>query len=167
MRLAENLREWLKRLRRIRITSVRLMEANAEFIASQFKAWGFDTQIEEFKVLFPTPKTRLVELVAPEKFTARLAEPPPPRIQPRIKLRNSYRSITPTGGWRRDGAAGLCELRHPRDYDELAQRGIDVKGKIVIAVTAIVARHQTKVAAEHGAVGCLIILIRATTVTTR
>ncbi len=27
------------------------------FIASLFKSWGYDTNIEEFGVLFPTPKT--------------------------------------------------------------------------------------------------------------
>ena len=60
----EDLRDWLKRLsaRPHHIGSPYGKE-NAEFIASQFRAWGFDTQIEEFSVLFPTPKTRLVELI--------------------------------------------------------------------------------------------------------
>jgi len=43
-----------------------------------FKEWGYDTHIEEFRVLFPTPKRRLVELIAPEHFTAKLVEPPVP-----------------------------------------------------------------------------------------
>ena len=29
-----------------------------EFIAALFRSWGYDTRIEEFDVLFPTPKTR-------------------------------------------------------------------------------------------------------------
>src|SRR5437879_4191021 len=72
----EDLRAWLKRLSAHphHIGSPYGKE-NAEFIASQFRAWGFDTQIEEFSVLFPTPKTRVVELIAPEKFTAKLTEP--------------------------------------------------------------------------------------------
>src|SRR5258705_13313534 len=49
---------------------------NAEFIAAQFRAWGYETEIEQFDVLFPTPKTRRLEMIAPEKFTARLEEPP-------------------------------------------------------------------------------------------
>ena len=45
----------------------------------------------------------------------------------------------------------------PRDYDELAERGVDVKGKIVIARYGGSWRGiKPKVAAEHGAVGCLI-----------
>ena len=73
---AEDLRAWMKRLsaRPHHIGSPYGKE-NAEFIASQFRSWGFDTQIEEFSVLFPTPKTRIVEMVAPEKFKASLTEP--------------------------------------------------------------------------------------------
>ena len=45
----------------------------------------------------------------------------------------------------------------PADYEELALRGIDVKGKIVIARYGGSWRGiKPKVAAEHGAVGCLI-----------
>src|ERR1700681_392045 len=70
---AKDLRVWMKRLAaRPHHLGSPYGKENAEFIASQFRAWGFDTQIEEFSVLFPTPKTRVVELVAPEKFTARL-----------------------------------------------------------------------------------------------
>ncbi len=48
---------------------------NAEFMASLFQSWGYETTIERFDVLFPTPKTRVVELLAPERYTAKLAEP--------------------------------------------------------------------------------------------
>src|SRR5215470_1547396 len=52
---------------------------NAEWILSQFKSWGLDAQIETFDVLFPTPKERIVELVEPVRYTARLQEPPIPQ----------------------------------------------------------------------------------------
>src|SRR5579871_2386874 len=48
---------------------------NAEWILGQFKEWGLDAHIETFEVLFPTPKARALELVAPVRFTAKLAEP--------------------------------------------------------------------------------------------
>src|SRR6202051_883944 len=35
---------------------------NAEWIAAKFKGFGLDTHIEQFEVLYPTPKERLVEL---------------------------------------------------------------------------------------------------------
>ena len=50
-------------------------EENAEWIAAQFRTWGYDTRIETFHVLFPTPLTRVLELVAPTRFQARLSEP--------------------------------------------------------------------------------------------
>src|SRR5262245_48758559 len=48
---------------------------NAEWILARFKEAGWDAQIERFDVLFPTPKERVVELVAPGRFAARLEEP--------------------------------------------------------------------------------------------
>src|SRR5215208_2111799 len=38
---------------------------NAEWIRDQFASYGWDAKIEEFWVLFPTPKERLLELVGP------------------------------------------------------------------------------------------------------
>ena len=35
---------------------------NAEWILARFKSWGLDAHIEQYDVLFPTPKTRVVEL---------------------------------------------------------------------------------------------------------
>ena len=48
---------------------------NAEWILARFKEWGFDAKIETFDVLFPTPKERVLELVAPTQFHAKLQEP--------------------------------------------------------------------------------------------
>ena len=48
---------------------------NAEWIAAQLKSWGLDVQIEIFDALFPTPKERSLELVAPIKYRAKLEEP--------------------------------------------------------------------------------------------
>ena len=45
----------------------------------------------------------------------------------------------------------------PADYEEFERRGIDVKGKIVIAKYGGSWRGiKPKVAAEHGAIGCII-----------
>jgi N-acetylated-alpha-linked acidic dipeptidase len=155
----EDLRTWMKRLsaRPHHIGSPYGKE-NAEFIASQFRAWGFDTQIEEFSVLFPTPKTRLVELIAPDHFKASLTEPAIPedatsnQTAEQLPVYNAYSADG-------DVTGPLVYVNYgvPRDYEELAERGIDVKGKIVIARYGGSWRGiKPKVAAEHGAVGCLI-----------
>src|SRR5690348_960547 len=48
--------------------------ANAEWIRDQFRSYGWQAEIETFDVLFPTPVTRVVELVAPNRFRAKLQE---------------------------------------------------------------------------------------------
>ena len=73
---AENLREWMKRLsaRPHHIGSPYAKE-NAQFMYELFNSWGYQAQIEEFDVLFPTPKVRILEMVAPETYKAELQEP--------------------------------------------------------------------------------------------
>ncbi|MEO5582880.1 MAG: folate hydrolase, partial [Saprospiraceae bacterium] len=48
---------------------------NAEYMLNLFKSWGFQAQIEEFYVLFPTPKSRLVELLGTKPYKLKLEEP--------------------------------------------------------------------------------------------
>jgi N-acetylated-alpha-linked acidic dipeptidase len=155
----ENLREWMKRLSaRPHHVGSAYGKDNAEFIASQFRSWGYDTEIERFDVLFPTPKTRLLEMVAPEKFTAKIAEPAlnedetSGQTSEQLPVYNAY-SVDG------DVTGQLVYVNYgvPKDYDALAERGVDVKGKIVIARYGGSWRGiKPKVAAEHGAVGCLI-----------
>src|SRR5206468_2273685 len=76
---AADLRAWMKRLTaRPHHVGSPYGKNNAEFMAGLFRSWGFQTEIEQFKVLFPTPKTRLLEMVAPSRFKASLSEPPIP-----------------------------------------------------------------------------------------
>src|SRR5215831_18586904 len=71
----DDLRDWMKRLTaRPHHLGSAYDKENADFIASLFRSWGFDTAIERFDVLFPTPKTRILEMTAPQKFVAKLEE---------------------------------------------------------------------------------------------
>lgn len=155
----ENLRDWMKRLAaRPHHLGSAYGKENAEFIARQFRSWGYETEIEQFDVLFPVPRTRLLEMTAPEKFTARLAEPAlqedatSGQVTEQIPIYNAYSADGNVTGQLVYVNYGL-----PRDYEVLAERGIDVKGKMVIARYGGSWRGiKPKVAAEHGAVGCLI-----------
>ncbi len=131
---------------------------NAEWILAQFKSWGLDAQIETFDVLFPTPKERLLELVAPTKYVAKLQEPPvagdPTSSQTSEQL-PTYNAYSIDG----DVTAPLVYVNYglPKDYEELDRLGVSVKGAIVIARYGNSWRGiKPKVAAEHGAVGCII-----------
>ena len=94
---ADNLREWMRRLSaRPHAIGSPYQRENAEFIAAQFRSWGYDTQIEEFQVLFPTPKTRVLQMTAPTRFTARLAEPEVKGDRSSARVKEGCRSSTPT-----------------------------------------------------------------------
>lgn len=155
----ENLREWMQRLSaRPHHVGSPYDKENAEFIAGLFRSWGYETKIETFDVLFPVPRVRLLEMVAPEKFTARLSEPAlaedatSDQAAEQLPTYNAYSvdgDVT--------GQVVYVNYGVPKDYEALAERGIDVKGKIVIARYGGSWRGiKPKVAAEHGAVGCLI-----------
>jgi N-acetylated-alpha-linked acidic dipeptidase len=146
----QNLQEWLKRLsaKPHHLGSPAGREV-AGFIAAQFKSWGFETEIETLYPLFPTPKVRLLEMTAPERYTANRTEAPVPGGLP------AYHAYSIDG----DVTAQLVYVNYglPDDYERLAQMGIDVKGKIVIARYGASWRGiKPKVAAEHGAIGCII-----------
>ena len=36
-------------------------KANADYMAGLFRSWGYQTKIDSYDVLFPTPKTRQLE----------------------------------------------------------------------------------------------------------
>jgi N-acetylated-alpha-linked acidic dipeptidase len=132
---------------------------NAEWIAARFKEFGLDTHIEQFDVLFPTPKERVVELVeGGPKFTAKLQEPALPQdptSSQQAEQLPTYNAYSIDG----DVTAPLVYVNYgiPEDYEQLERMGISVQGKIVIARYFHSWRGiKPKVAAEHGAVGCLI-----------
>ncbi|HEY5022760.1 MAG TPA: transferrin receptor-like dimerization domain-containing protein, partial [Gemmatimonadaceae bacterium] len=131
---------------------------NAEWILAQYKSYGWDAHIENFDVLFPTPVERIVELVAPTTFKASLQEtaiPVDPTSDQQKEQLPSYNAYSIDG----DVTGPLVFVNYgiPADYEELEQHGVSVKGAIVIAKYGGSWRGiKPKVAAEHGAIGCLI-----------
>src|SRR6185436_14029740 len=133
-------------------------KANAEWLLAQFKSYGWDAHIESFDVLFPTPKERIVEMVAPTIYRAKLQEtalPNDPTSSQKAEQLPPYVAYSTDG----DVTAPLVFVNYgvPADYEELERHGISVKGAIVIARYGMSWRGiKPKVAAEHGAVGCII-----------
>ncbi|MGE5562410.1 MAG: transferrin receptor-like dimerization domain-containing protein [Bacillota bacterium] len=135
-------------------------KANADFQLAMFKQFGWDAHIERFDVLYPTPISTTLELVAPEHIALGGQEPPVP-ADPSTTPENIAKALPPYVAYQGDGdvTAPVVYVNYgmPADYDELARRGIDVKGKIVLARYGAGWRGlKPKLAQEHGAVGCLI-----------
>ncbi len=131
---------------------------NAEWILARFKESGFDAKIETFNVLFPTPKERVLELIEPTRYKAKLqepslaADPTSNQISEQLPTYNAYSADG-------DVTAPLVYVNYGNreDYEQLDRLGISVKGAIVIARYGHGWRGiKPKVAAEHGAVGCVI-----------
>src|SRR6266496_646738 len=133
-------------------------EKNARWILSKFREFGLDASIETFYPLFSTPKERILEMIEPAFFRASLAETPvegdPTSSQTAAQL-PTYNVYSIDG----DVTAPLVYVNYgvPADYEKLARLGVNVRGKVVIARYGASWRGiKPKVAAEHGAVGCLI-----------
>ncbi|NUR44788.1 MAG: M28 family peptidase [Sphingomonas sp.] len=133
-------------------------KANADFQLGLFKQWGWDAHIERFDVLYPTPITTTLELVSPQRITLGGQEP---AVAEDPTSGNTAAALPPYVAYQGDGnvTAPVVYVNYgmPADYDALEQRGISVKGKIVLARYGGGWRGlKPKLAQEHGAVGCLI-----------
>lgn len=131
---------------------------SAEWTVGLLRSWGLDASLEHFQVLFPTPRERRLEMVAPTRFVAKLQEPPvpgdPTSTQQSEQL-PTYNAYSVDG----DVTGPLVFVNYgvPADYERLERMGVSVKGAIVIARYGGSWRGiKPKVAAEHGAIGCLI-----------
>ncbi len=133
-------------------------KANADYMANLFRSWGYQTELAEYHVLFPTPKTRVLELLGSKPYKAKLEEPALKEDKTsgqKSEQLPSYNAYSADG----DVTAELVFVNRgiPADYDELERMGISVKGKIVIAKYGGSWRGiKPKVAYEHGAIGCII-----------
>jgi N-acetylated-alpha-linked acidic dipeptidase len=156
---AKNIGEYMKRMSaRPHHLGSPYDKDNAEWILSRFKEWGWDAHIESYDVLFPTPKERVVEMVAPTAFRLKLEEPAvavDATSGQKAEQLPSFNAYSIDGDV--TGPIVYVNYGRPQDYDDLDRRGISVTGAIVIARYGNSWRGiKPKVAAEHGAIGCLI-----------
>ncbi len=136
-------------------------EANfetAEYYAEQLREFGFDEIImNHYEALMPHPITCEISLLAPEPYKLKLTEPS-------IKEDpDSYHEgvLPPFNAYSPDGdvTAEIVYVNYGilSDYEVLDSLGISVEGKIVIVRYGHSWRGiKPTIAAEHGAVGCLI-----------
>lgn len=155
----ENLQTWMRRMtaKPQHVGSPHSL-ANAQFMAERFRAWGYETELEVFHVLFPTPVERILEIVGPDAPELALMEPAVEGDatsglrQDRLPTYNAYSADG-------DVTAEVVYVNQgiPGDYEALDRLGIDVRGKIVIARYGGSWRGiKPKIAAERGAIGCIL-----------
>ncbi|MGB5227325.1 MAG: M28 family metallopeptidase [Eudoraea sp.] len=154
-----NLDSWMKKMAaRPHYVGTEYGKENAEWMLKQFKSWGYDAKIETYQILFPYPKVRILELTEPTNYNAKLTAVPvagDTYTEQGEELLPSYNAFSADG----DVEAELVFVNYgiPADYEELEKLGIDVKGKIVIAKYYGSWRGiKPKLAAEKGAIGCII-----------
>lgn len=130
----------------------------ANSIAALFKSWGYDTQIEEYEILLPTPESRHLELIAPSKFVASLREDSldeDPSTSVRKDLLPPYNAFSIDGDV--EGELVFINYGRPEDHELLERYGIDLTGKIAIAKYGKTWRGiKPKLAAEKGAIATII-----------
>ncbi|HKF52700.1 MAG TPA: M28 family metallopeptidase, partial [Candidatus Acidoferrales bacterium] len=105
----------------------------AKWVAAKWKEQGLeDVQIHEYDVLNSTPRSALVEMVAPAHFRASLREDlylqDPDTKNPDVS--GAYLGYSASG----DVTAPVVYAHsgNPSDYELLRKQGIDVRGKIVL-----------------------------------
>ncbi|MDK1022694.1 MAG: transferrin receptor-like dimerization domain-containing protein [Gammaproteobacteria bacterium] len=155
----EDLRKWMQHLSaRPNHLGSAYGKQNAEYIAEHYRSWGFETEIETYHVLFPTPRLRLLEMVAPVRFKASLEEP---ALAEDATSGQKDEQLPTYNAYSIDGdvTAELVYVNYgiPEDYEELERYGISVEGKIVLARYYGSWRGiKPKVAAEKGAIGTIL-----------
>jgi len=128
----------------------------ARELAGRFRSWGFDARIETFHGLMSTPKELVLEMLAPVRYRAALADGPFPGA-PAPDLRDS---LPPFSMFSKDGdvtaEAVYVNFGTVEDYEVLARQGIAVQGRIVIARYGKSWRGaKLRLAAAQGAVGAI------------
>lgn len=156
---ADEMDAWLKRLTaKPHHVGSAYGKENAGFIAELLESWGYDVDIEEYRILLPTPKVREVELLEPGHFSASLEEESlaaDPSTSIRDELLPPYNAFSIDGEVQ--GELVFVNYGIPEDYEILERHGIDVSGKIVIAKYGKSWRGiKPKLAGEKGAIGTII-----------
>ncbi|HPE31214.1 MAG TPA: transferrin receptor-like dimerization domain-containing protein [Parvularculaceae bacterium] len=133
-------------------------EAVTNYIAGKFRSWGYDVKIETFYGLMSDPKERVVEMLAPYAYRPSLEERP---VAGAPAQQAGDAPAPPYNVYSKDGEvtapAVYVNYGLQDDYDLLAARGIDVKGKIVIVRMGRSYRGvKPRIAGEHGAVGAIL-----------
>ncbi|MBT5601584.1 MAG: M28 family peptidase, partial [Gammaproteobacteria bacterium] len=130
----------------------------AQTVSRWLTSWGYDTSIETYQILLPTPRVRKLDLIEPELFSAELREDSlveDPSTGVRDGLLPPYNAFSADGT--AEGELVFINYGRPEDHELLERYGISLKGKVAIAKYGKSWRGiKPKLAAEKGAVATII-----------
>ncbi|MBT5204616.1 MAG: folate hydrolase, partial [Gammaproteobacteria bacterium] len=130
----------------------------AQTVSRWLTSWGYDTSIETYQILLPTPRVRKLDLIEPELFSAELREDSlveDPSTAVRDGLLPPYNAFSADGT--AEGELVFINYGRPEDHELLERYGISLKGKVAIAKYGKSWRGiKPKLAAEKGAVATII-----------
>jgi N-acetylated-alpha-linked acidic dipeptidase len=138
-------------------------ERTAGYYAEKLREFGFDeVLLNRYEVLLPYPVHREVTLLEPERYELKLFEPPLERDGEIVDPFSDDEGVLPTfNAYSADGdvTGEVVYVNYgiPADYEVLDELGVSLEGKIAIARYGRSWRGiKPRLAAERGAVGCLI-----------
>ncbi len=128
-----------------------------DYVVSQMKSWGLETEIRSYSVWMPHPVSTRVWRIAPNPVELDLQEGPIPEDTTSV----AFPQVMPFNGY---GAAGdvrgeIVYVNYGliEDYAQLDSMGVSVKGKIAVARYGRSYRGiKAREAEKHGAAGLLI-----------
>ena len=128
-----------------------------DYVVSQMKSWGLETEVRSYSVWMPHPVTTRVWRITPDPIELNLQEGPIPEDTTSV----AFSQVLPFNGY---GAAGnvrgevvYVNYGLIEDYAQLDSMGVSVKGKIAIARYGRSYRGiKAREAEKHGALGLII-----------
>ncbi|MGP4014857.1 M28 family peptidase [Saccharopolyspora sp. 5N708] len=127
----------------------------AQYSVDKLAEWGLEPRLESYRVHASVPKDVSVAMTGPEQRELAVKESPYPWHENFEDVVVGYNAYSPPGNVTADVVYVNYGL--PDDYARLAEMGVDVRDKIVLARYGQSFRGvKSKVAEEHGAAGVIL-----------
>jgi N-acetylated-alpha-linked acidic dipeptidase len=125
------------------------------YVVAKLKSYGLQPEVRTYYTYLSSPKSIQVQMTAPRRLDLPVKEKKQPWQQAFDKVVVGYNALSPAG----EATAPVVYANYGRaqDYDVLAQNGVSVKGRIVLARYGQVFRGvKTRQAYLHGAAGLIL-----------
>ncbi|MEE9263966.1 MAG: M28 family peptidase, partial [Vicinamibacteria bacterium] len=130
----------------------------AEYLRDRWKEYGLEeVELVRYDVYLPYVSETLVEMEAPTRFKASLLEDPDPNVPGSDSVGLTFHGFSASVDVTTDVV--YANSGNPEDYDYLASKGIDIRGKIALVRYSVPYSYRgfkALTAERRGAAGILI-----------